>query len=480
MKQLTLACFIFFYSNFLFPQPTIQWQKSYGGTKDDSGLCLSNCIDGSLIVAGFSFSNDGQALGNHGSADVWLVKINMLGNFQWQKCYGGSVDERANSIVQTSDGGFIFAGGTNSIDGDVSGFHCGCGNFDYWIVKVDSLGSIQLQKTLGGTSMDFANSIIQTKNGDYIVVGYATSRDGDVDHLSPSNDKDYWVVKLDNGGNIIWKKAYGGTSNDEAASIKEINSNRFIISGSSDSHDSDVTNAHGNSDCWVIVIDSLGVIQWQKTIGGSLDDYGNNIIISNDGAYLISGSTLSNDGDITGNHGNSDYLIFKLDSNGIILWQKCFGGSGAESSRTICQTKDGGYLAGGRTSSQDGNVSINHGSSDIWIVKLDNFGNIQWEKSLGGSGIEFIGNIIQTTDDGFIFNGGSESNDGDVSGNHGVFDMWVVKLNPLIDNTIEVDSGVNNIQISPNPVIESTSILFSIKKKPKVSLPVGIRYFIIF
>ena len=109
----------------IYSQPTIQWQLSYGGSQNDGGLCLSNCTDGGFILAGSSYSNDGNVLGNHGGEDVWLVKIDFTGSIQWQKCYGGSADERANSIVQTSDGGYIFAGGTYSNNGDVFGFHCG-------------------------------------------------------------------------------------------------------------------------------------------------------------------------------------------------------------------------------------------------------------------------------------------------------------------------------------------------------------------
>ncbi|MDR2458041.1 MAG: hypothetical protein LBD41_06140, partial [Clostridiales Family XIII bacterium] len=194
------------------------------------------------------------------------------------------------------------------------------------------------------------------------------------------------VVKAQNSApNIEWQKSLGGSQYDSAFFIQQTSDGGFIIAGTGTSNDCDVTGNHGDDEYWIVKLDSLGTIQWQKSLNGSFGNYANSIQLTSDGGYIIAVYSNSNDGDVTGNHGSYDYSIVKLNSLGTIQWQKSLGGSNHDSANSIQQTSDGGFIIAGQSESNDGDVTGNHGSQDYWIVKLDSLGTIQWQKSLGGS-----------------------------------------------------------------------------------------------
>lgn len=442
-KIITLCSLIAGYSISAQP-PEIEWQKSLGGSDSEIAYSIQQTAGGGYIVAGLSYSNDGDVSGNHGLVDYWIVKLNNTGNIQWQKSLGGSNLDSAQSIQQTTDGGYIIAGISYSNDGDVTGNH---GNVDYWIVKLNSQGNITWQKSLGGSGIDRAWSIQQTADGGYIVAGYSNSNDGGV--TGNHGYFDYWVVKLDSAGSIVWEKSLGGTLYDVAHSIFQTSDGGYVVAGESYSNDGDVTGNHGSGDYWVVKLDHTGDIQWQKSLGGSDRDVAHSIRQTADGGYIVAGGSESNDGGVTGNQGDRDYWIVKLNNAGDIQWQKSLGGSGSDTAKSIQQTADGGYIVAGYSESNDGDVSGNHGGRDYWIVKLNDTGDIQWQKSLGGSGDDWATSIQETIDGGYIIAGESYSNDGDVTGNHGYSDYWVVKLYP--DN-LGITEYSPQIAVYPNPV----------------------------
>jgi len=290
--------------------PTIQWQKCLGGTVTDEANSIQQTSDGRFIVAGYTFSNDGDVSGNHGNSDYWVVKLNSSGDILWQRCLGGTDDDYAYSIQQTSDGGFIVAGQTYSNDGDVSGNH---GYDDAWVVKLNSSGDIEWQKCLGGTDDDYAYSIQQTSDGGFIVTGYTESNDGDVsgNHSNWGWD-DAWVVKLNSSGDIEWQKCLGGTNDDRAYSIQQTSNGGFIVAGYTYSNDGDVSGNHGYWDTWVVKLNSSGDIEWQKCLGGTSDDYANSIQQTSDSGFIVVGYTFSNDYDVSENHGYDDAWVVKL------------------------------------------------------------------------------------------------------------------------------------------------------------------------
>ncbi len=217
---------------------------------------------------------------------------------------------------------------------------------------------------------------------------------------------------------IRWEKTYGGSGDDILLDITQDSNDGFITCGISDSKDGDVTGTHDNGDAWIAKITANGKLQWQKSYGGSIYDGGTSVQKTVDRGYIIAGYTFSNDGDILFNHGNSDFWIIKVDSDGKMEWNKTLGGSGYEDAFSIQQTNDGGYITTGYSNSVDGDVTGNHGDYDYWVVKLNSFGNIQWQKSFGGSGFDFPNSIKQTTDGGYIIAGLSSSTDGDISDHH--------------------------------------------------------------
>jgi hypothetical protein len=293
------------------------------------------------------------------------LKLNSTGNLEWQKCLGGSGFDMAYSIIQTSEGGYAIAGSTNSADGDVSGKH---GATDAWVVHLNSSGSIEWQKCLGGTTGDqMANSIIQTPDGGYAVAGRTSS--SDLDASGNHGSYDAWVVKLDGQGNTERHKCLGGSSSEQANSIVRTTDGGYAVAIITASTDGDVSGNHGGGDGWIVRLDSSMNILWQKSIGGTDDEAIYSIVQSSDGGYVIAGRTKSTDGDSAGNHGGYDMWIVALTASGNINWQKCIGGTGDEYATSMIQTSDGYALAGYSTSS-DGQVTANHGGADFFIVTL--------------------------------------------------------------------------------------------------------------
>jgi hypothetical protein len=265
--------------------------------------------------------------------------------------------------------------------------------------------------------------------------------------------------------------------------IEQTADNGFIIAGSSKSNDGDVSGHHGLSteyDYWIIKTDNIGNIQWQNSYGGTQNDYVSNVQQTMDRGYILSGSSLSNNGDVTGHHGtlNPDCWILKIDSSGIPEWEKSLGGSDIDYGHFVIQSDDGGFVVANHTFSLDGDVSGHHGTNlnpDSWIVKLNNIGTILWQKSLGGSDYEAASCIQQTVDGGFIISGISKSTDGDVTLNHGTFtgDYWIVKLDTLQNvSADELEKPQLNTQIIPNPFSSETKISFLLSNASKAKIEI--------
>ena len=482
MKKKLVFAFIasFLAFGFYSQGPAIEWQKCLGGSDTDAAYCIDQTLDGGFIIAGDSKSINGDVIGYHAGApsylDYWVVKLDNNSNIQWQKCLGGTHADVAKSIKQTTDGGYIIIGYSSSVDGDVTGNN---GAADYWIVKLSSNGSVLWEKSFGGYGIEYGWSIAQTNDGGYIIAGSTTSPQGDVSgHIF---FQDYWIVKLDGFGNLIWQKCLGGNSDEHAEFILQTADGGYIIAGSTESNNTDVTGNHGLYDFWIVKTSNTGVIQWQKTLGGSGDDRASCIKETVDGGYIVAGYTNSADGDVTGHHGGSDYWIVKLDNNGSITWQKCMGGSGNDIARSITQSTDDGYLVVGKSQSVDGDVSSNNGSGDYWIVKLDGSGNLEWQKCYGGPGTDDAYSVKQTADGGYVIAGLSMLNGGDVSGHHGSSDFWIVKINEskisgytFVDNNSnctydnnEIGKDAINLIINPGNIItQSVNGFWSLDSLP--------------
>jgi hypothetical protein len=420
---LSISIIVFYFNSYSQGDNSVIWAKAYGGSSADWGNYTAQTTDGGFIIAGSSSSNDGDVTGNHGNSDFWVVKTDVTGSIEWQKSYGGTMDERANCVIQTEGGGYIIAGYSSSNDGDVSGNH---GSKDYWVVKTDASGNIQWQKSFGGTDDEEARCIQRTTDGGYIIAGYSMSSDGDV--TINRGGWDFWVLKINSTGVVEWQKSYGGDAWDEAFSIQQTTDGGYIVAGQTDSDNGDISLNHGYFDFWIVKTDMSGAIEWQKTYGGSDGDYASKILQTIDGGYIIGGETYSTNYDVTGNHGYVDYWVVKTNQSGTIQWQKTYGGTDSDELADIIQTADEGFIMAGQSYSYDGDVTGNHqGGSDYWVVKTMPSGSIQWQQSYGGFDHEAASNILQTNEGNFIVTGWSISNNGEVTGNHGDIDYWVVK-----------------------------------------------------
>ena len=340
----TFLFLLLFVPSILSAQPSIQWQKCYGGTGNEEPGGMIQTRDGGYIMAGQTHSSNGDVSSNHGNYDLWVVKMNAGGVIQWQKTYGGSQDEYGGAIIESLDGGYIIAGSTNSSDGDLTGiFHGDSTQSDVWVLKIDSAGIIQWQKTFGGSKTDYATSIVHGGEGEYIISAETSSNDGDVKGYHGGSGADIWLFAVSETGTIGWQKTFGGSKNDYGAII-EIQ-NGYAIFGTTYSADGDVTGRlrDTSSEVWLLKLNKNAEIVWQKTYGGSRDDFGNDAIQTLDHGFAIAGwSSSPNDGDISGIHQAAYYgdcWIVKLDSVGALQWQKCLGGSLGDAAYSILQTR---------------------------------------------------------------------------------------------------------------------------------------------
>jgi hypothetical protein len=474
---LTLAGLLFFI--FSVNAQEIEWQNTIGGNSADFLRCTIQTSDGGYLLGGYSVSNisNDKTENSLGVGDYWIVKTDSIGNIQWQNTIGGSLEDHITSIQQTMDGGFILGGYSSSgISGDKTE-NC-IGGEDYWIVKIDSIGNLQWQNTIGGSLRDFLFSVNQTADGGFILGGYSESNISG-DKTEPSVLFDYWIVKTDSLGNIQWQNTIGGNSQDYLYSVKQTTDGGYILGGFSISDISgdkteNVVGSNLLNDYWVIKTDSIGNIQWQNTIGGYSSDFLYSVDQTTDGGYILGGNSNSgNLGDKTENcKGSDDMWIVKLDAQGLIQWQNTIGGDWIDKVCSIQQTSDNGYIFGGLSQSNFsgdksekniGYFNYFNGDSDYWIVKTDSSGNIQWQNTIGADSIDIINTIQQSDDGGFILGGYSFSNSsGDkVENCLGYSDYWIVKLTDkfnLFSGKVFADINSNGFQDSGEPFLPGQKI----------------------
>jgi len=438
--------------------PEIEWTKNYGGSGTDymyGSTLIQQTTDGGYVFATRSTSNDGDVSENNGDADYWIVKLNASGEIVWQESLGGSAYDEPQSIQQTTDGGYIIAGFSYSNNGDVSE---NLGDADYWIVKLDETGNIEWEKSYGGSGGDYAMVVQQTTDGGYIVAGNSFSADGYVTG-NDSSILSFWMIKLNESGDLQWEQFYEGEHPAYLFDSQQTSDGGYIAVGVSIY--SDPITGIMVGDLWIIKTDEMGVLEWERTVAGNNADYADAVKQTADGGYIISGYSWSSD--IINNHGEGDALLVKLNSEGEIEWTKGYGGSFYELFSSVEQMPDGGYICFGWSDSSDGDVSQNFGLGDYWLVRMDPAGEILWEKSFGGSLYEeaFAG-FQKTADGGFILSGSSQSNDGNVPGNHGDYDIWLIKLS---SENMGITEFENQMILYPNP----TTGILNIQTQEKIS-----------
>ena len=306
------------------------------------------------------------------------------------------------------------------------------GDFDFWIIKINNTGQLQWKSSWGGGNPDFLQEVIQTPDGGFLCIGNSNSSNGDI--TAPKGEIDYWVVKLSSTGTLQWKKNFGGSSNDWGYSVCLAHGGGYIIAGHSESNDQYVLQNHGNTDFWLLKIDDSGNILWQKTYGGSGFECLSAIKKTHDGGYVMTGYSYSTDGDFAQNKGGSDIVILKINDIGTIQWQNTFGGTLYDFGRSIIEDAEGNFLISGDTYSYDFDSIDRHDgfeTSDIIVIKVNNLGQKIWSRCYGGEAHEYGRAIVQTFDGEYAVAAESYSTaSGQPTGNHGSADFWLIKINP--------------------------------------------------
>lgn len=408
----------------------IDFIKTYGGTKNESAQSTTNTIDGGYAILGYTQSIDGDITDKLiENFDYWVLKFTSESTLQWSKTYGGSLDDRGNSIIQTSDGGFAILGFSSSNDEDVTE---NAGSQDYWISKLDALGNLTWQKSFGYSGIDNGISLIQTNDNGYLLVGVLdVTASGGQGNTRNSQRRhaggDYWAIKLNTSGDIEWSKYYGGSFTDTPYDVIQ-SDNGYMIIGSSDSDDIDISDSNGSYDFWVISISNTGELLWEKSYGGDEIDEARSITNSSDGNFIIVGDTRSSDQDISQNNGAADLWLIKITPSGELIWEKTFGGSNFDVGRSVSKTQDNGFIITGSSRSSDGDLSANQGQNDAWVLKIDSNADIQWQHTIGGSDIDFAYDATQLNDGTIVAVGDSNSSNADILENKGFTDLLLMKI----------------------------------------------------
>jgi len=431
-------------------QPGMEWQTTLGGDTAEICTALTRTSEGGYIVAGYAMSDQGDVSGNHGKRDYWIVKLDAQGTLQWQRSYGGTEDDYAYSIQQLADGGYVVAGQTYSVNGDVEGNH---GGSDFWLLRLDMIGDIIWAKCYGGTNSEVGAFVKSTADGGFVLAGGSYSSDGDLSENQGSSD--LWFIKLTADGTLDWQKNYGGSGFDRAFSIEQTTNQGFILAGFTESSDGDVTGYHSAYDAWIVKLDEQGDLEWERAYGGSQNDWAFEAHETPDGGYAFVGSVHSNDGDVVGNHGSRDGWLAKIGSIGAMEWQRTYGGSGYDGTEALLLTPEG-YIIAGYSGSNDGDVVGSHGSTDMWISSVSPTGAIEWQSALGGSEYDRVNAMIRNSDGSILLAGQTSSNDGDVTSANGDIDYWVVKLGTSLNSIVDMTQF--SMVCAPNPATDQLRV----------------------
>ena len=378
---------------------TITWDKTFGGNGEDMGFSIIQTENGGYAVSGYTIPDREKRedtwraklgyieLTEDKRQDFWIIKIDKNGNMEWDEVFGENGPDIANSIIQTDDGGYAVAGFIWTIY---------VGKQDIWIIKFDENGNKEWEKTFDKDENDVAYSIIQTDDGGYVIAGSTG--------LKLWGEVNCWVIKLDAKGNIEWENSFGGTGWDEIFSIVQTKDGNFITTGCVWSKGA------GRGDIYVAKLNKNGDLVWDRTFGGSENDEAHSIIQTEDGGYVVTGFTVAED------TGDRNVWVIKLDKEGNKIWDKILGGTSEDWANSIVQTEDEGYMVAGWTK------SMGAGKTDFWITKLNKSGDLVWDKTFGGSEDDEAHSIVQTEDGGYAVAGWTKSKG---AGNS---DVWIIKL----------------------------------------------------
>ena len=405
--------------------PDTLWTKTYGGSDDDIGRCVQQTSDGGFIIVGYTESY------GFGGRDIYLIKTNANGDTIWTRNFGGIGLDEGYSVQQTTDGGYIISGKIQIMGEDV------------YLIKTDINGNIIWTQVYGGDYAQSGNCVQQTFDEGFIITGYTGSY---------GNMSDVYLIKTDTYGDTLWTKTYGGDYSDEGNCVKQTIDEGYIIVGKT------AFIGSGISDVYLIKTDVNGNMLWNRTFGGTQTDYGNSIQQTFDEGYIIVGTTNS--------YGWGDYDIYLIKTNiyGDTLWTKTYGGGNHDFGYSVKQTMNGGYIIAGHT------YSYGAGMSDVYLIRTDFNGNIIWTCTYGGNNYEFGYDIYQISVEEYVVVGST------ISYGNGEFDVWIVRLGESsgVEFSIFLSMFEDDVLFSayPNPFNSVTNLIFELPVAGAVSLVV--------
>ena len=361
--------------------PASTWEKTFGGPVADRAYSLVKTTDGGYAIVGTT-----NSFGS-GLINAYLVKTDSDGNLQWNQTYSGVGQSIAESVVQTSDEGYAFAGYTYSMAEGAGGLYT-------WLAKTDYSGSLQWNQTYNLLGTAIAYTVIQTSDHGYALAG---------GYNTPSGGVEGWASKTDSNGNLQWNKTYGNAGYDQINTIIQESDESYVLAGSTS------TSASGPSSLWLIKTDFSGNVQWNQTYTGSNTEILSNMVKTADGGFALIGWSQ-----VTGSS-TVDFLLVKTDSSGVKQWSKTYEGQNVSQALFGIQTNDDGYALTGVTNSS--NIAF----AKAWLVKVDSQGNAQWNQTYGGSGQNAATSIVQANDGGYVLGGFTNSTGA------GAEDFWLVK-----------------------------------------------------
>jgi hypothetical protein len=473
MRTFVIILFTAFSSSLFAQNLAIHWQKSLGGKNNEFAYASTPTSDGGYVIVGSTNNNkDGdvpasKSFSGAGGSDIWVVKLNNWGEIVWSKTFGGTKDDIATDVLETKDKAILVVATTNSTDGEAAGNGSRGGII---LLKLKTDGSIEWRKVFASGynagEIAFAKAdanskptIKPTADGGYMLGATITL----------INTSDFWLSKLNATGNIQWSKTYGSTQNDWMNEVITCSDGGFLMVGGTEASNLEISGAgKGFVDFYIVKTNASGTILWQKALGGTNLDIAFSAIETTDNGYIIVGETNSANGDMVGNLGQKDGILVKFASNGQLLWKVLTGGIEIDGLYTIKKTSDGKMFAMGISSSDIGKVKPKGPVGDMWLVNIETSGLINNHMMFGGADSDIARGAFSTTDGGFILAGNSDSVDGDLTDNKGGTDFWAVKIgSPLPVQMKEFSASLTSeqyVKLTWESIAETRSKNFVIER----------------
>ncbi len=425
-----------------FPQQenySLESLQLFGGSDEDIAHAIIATQDGGFAVLGNTKSTNGNLEGkNLPVSDLLLLKYSTTASLEWHVTFGGSLDDRGHSLVQLSDGGYALLGYSMSQDGDAS---VNQGQHDNWVIRTDASGQLLWEKSFGFSGHDHAYNIIATQDGGLLFNGFldVTSSAGQGTSFQKASSSarhgvgEFWVHKINLEGDIEWRQYFGGTNNDRSYDAVQTTAGDFIIVGTSESDDVDITNPHGGYDVWVIKLNQSGQVIWERSFGGSQYDAANAVVLDQTENIVVFGNSFSEDQDVSSPLGRSDMWLLRLSQEGDLLSEQSFGGAAFDLGRDLTFDSKGDLWLVGYSQSEDIDFSTNAGDNDIALLQLDKNRFPKQHFTLGGSGLDIAHAVLSLNDGRLVVVGTSESQDGPFLNNQGDKDIFVALWDVVLE-----------------------------------------------